>query len=57
MNRKMQSDSWIKKPVKFIMLPKSSYNGNLHYSFQERIIEMQNEINIPWMIFINPLMK
>ena len=37
----------MKKPVKFITLPRSSFSLNSHYSFQRRIIEMTNEINIP----------
>ena len=47
-------DSWVEKPVKFITLPRSSFNLNLHYSFQEWIIETKNEINIPW---INSLVR
>ena len=27
----------------------SNFNWIWHYSFQERIIETKNEINIPWM--------
>ena len=49
MNQNMQSDSWdmqIEKPVKFITPPRSSFSLNLHYSFQEQIIEMKNKINI-----------
>ena len=34
----------MEKPVKFIVLPRSSFSLNLHYSFQEQIIEMKNEI-------------
>ena len=37
----------IEKPVKFIMPPGSSFSLNLHYSFQEQIIEMKNEIKLP----------
>ena len=43
MNRNVRSDSWVDKPVKFIALPRSSFSLNLHYSFLERIIEMENE--------------
>ena len=54
MNRNMRSDSWIKKPVKFITRPRSSFSLNLHYSFQERIMQKEDwnqhsmgEINDP----------
>ena len=47
MNRNMRCDSWVDKPVKFIMLPRSSFNLDLHYSFQGWIFEMKNEISIP----------
>ena len=46
-NQNMRSDSWVEEPVKFFVLPRSSFNLNLHYSFQERIIETKNEINMP----------
>ena len=36
----------IEKPVTPL---DSNFNWIWHYSFQERIIEMKNEINIPWM--------
>ena len=39
----------IEKSVKFITPPISSFSLNLHYSFQERIIDMKNTINIPWL--------
>ena len=57
MNRNMQSESWVEKPVKFMALPRSSLNLNLHHSFQEWIIERKNEINISMNEFISPLMK
>ena len=47
MNWSTRSDSRIKKRVKFITPPRSSFNFNLHYSFQEQIIKTKNEINIP----------
>ena len=46
MNQNMRSDSWVQKPVNFITLTRSNFNMNLHYSFQEWIIETKNEINI-----------
>ena len=46
------TDSWVimkitKKAVKFVMPLRSSFSLSLHYSFQERIVESKNEINIP----------
>ena len=36
----------IEKPV---TPPRSNFSWTLYYSFQERIIEKKNEINMPWM--------
>ena len=57
MNLNMRSDSWVEKPVKFMTLPTSSFSLNLHYSFQEWIIETKNENQYSMNEFISLLMK
>ena len=43
----MQLGDQIEKHVEFITPPRSSFSLNLHYSFQESIIETKIEIIIP----------